>query len=167
MMIKKIIKNRKAMTPLMIGIIVAASVLAAFFIIMAATIPLMQKDTEMVVYTESIKGNDTESLTLKFQVISDYNYGTLDSVEVFRKIGDDLVLYGDRSIGVDFNKSQVQLIGVAHLAPTQAAQDAGETNGTSLQFVTDGQYYLRLYFTSAKGLEKQSQDYVFTYQPKT
>lgn len=111
MKLSKIIKNRKAMTPLMIGIIVAASVLAVFFIVMTATIPLYGRDLNMTIKNNTIRGNITSDIQLSFRIICDYDIGILKKVEIYR----DSIVYGDMALlayrnGTDyemtFTKSQ-------------------------------------------------------------
>ncbi len=64
------------MTPLMIGLIVAASVVVVFFIVMAAVIPSMSHDLSMQIKDRSIKANSTlNDLSLKFNVMCDYAEG--------------------------------------------------------------------------------------------
>jgi hypothetical protein len=159
MKLSKILKRRKAMTPVMIGIIVAASVLAIFFIVMAATIPLMRSEVHMEVFEETIRGNDTWAKSLNFLIVCDYDGGVLDKVEIY-KGGEK---WGERNLDLAFNKSETRFVGVSTFAPTTAAQLAGEVNATDLMFMDGVAYVLRIYYSNLDGVQQPTEDFAFTY----
>ena len=80
----------------MIGIIVAASVIAAFFVIMAATVPLYKRDVVIVVRDNSIQANSTDNKALSFRTICDYDDGYIKKIDIIR--GSSRIAYRDVDI---------------------------------------------------------------------
>ncbi|HUT80906.1 MAG TPA: hypothetical protein VMZ29_06865 [Candidatus Bathyarchaeia archaeon] len=163
MNIKKILKNRKAMTPLMIGIIVAASLLAVVFIVLAATVPYMNKEVSMSVQVSSIRGNVTRE-QLKFRIICDYDDGFLTDVEIYN---DQNVKYGARNdLDMNFTARTQQYIGFKYFEPNFGVTPPGDVNATSnhLLFVVNNVYTLRIYYANTDGIAISHADFQFTYK---
>ena len=159
MKLNKILKNRKAMTPIMIGIIVAASVLAIFFVVMAATVPLMKSEVQMEVFTSTIKGNDTWAKSLKFLIVCDYDDGVLDKLEIYK----GGLIWGYENVDVLFTKSETKHLGISAFAASSAAISAGEVNATDLMFIEGATYTLRIFYSNMDGVQQPTRDFVFTY----
>ncbi len=144
MKISRIIKNRKAMTPLMIGLIVAASVIAVLFIVLAAVVPSMSHDLSMQIKDRSIKGNTTiNDLSLKFTVMCDYADGEVWRAEIHK----NGALYGYFSLADEtpFEKNEQRLVVVAYfLAETGINQT--EVDGGRLVFQNGHDYVLRVFY---------------------
>ncbi|NHJ46208.1 MAG: hypothetical protein FK733_00335 [Asgard group archaeon] len=160
MKLSKILKNRKAMTPVMIGVIIAASVLAVFFVVMAATVPLMRSEVQMHVFDATIKGNDTWAKSLKFLIVCDNDGGVLDKVEIYK----GGTLWGDRNLNIEFTKSETKFLGIDTFNPSSAAQAALEVNATDLLFLEDVTYTLRIYYSNLDGVQQPTIDYSFVYE---
>lgn len=162
MKLGKILKKRKAMTPLMIGIIVAASVIAVIFIILAATVPIMSKEVHMGAVPTSIRGNSTNGEKLIFYVVCDYDDGILIKVGI-EKNG---VLYGEANVNLAFEKSEQRNIEIDLFDATSAAQTAGEYNATNnaLVFQQSEQYTLILTFTNLDNIVQPSSAFDFTFK---
>ena len=162
MKLGKILKKRKAMTPLMIGIIVAASVIAVLFIVLAATIPVMHKEVHMGAVPSSIRGNSTNGEKLIFYLVCDYDDGILVKVEI-EKNG---VLYGEADLNMAFEKNDYENIEIAKFEATAAAVAAGEYNLTSNALVLqqDDQYTLILTFTNLDHVVQPTDSFLFTFK---
>ncbi|NHK31707.1 MAG: hypothetical protein FK730_10170 [Asgard group archaeon] len=162
MKLGKILKNRKAMTPLMIGIIVAASVIAVLFIIMAATIPLMNKDVHIGVIPVSIRGNSTNGEKLIFFIVCDYDDGYLVKLEI-EKNGQ---LYGDIELNMLLEKEEQRNMQIDAFDATTAAQLAGEYNATNnaLVFQQNADYTLIVHYTNINGDLQQTDSFEFTFK---
>ncbi len=162
MNIRKILKNRKAMTPLMIGIIVAASVLAVVFIVLASTIPYMQREVSMSVQVTSIRGNVTRE-QLMFRLICDYNDGYLTDVAI---LNNESEVIGERNyLAMNFTARTQTYIGFTYFNPT-ADTLLSEKNVTSghLLFVVNKIYTLRIFYADADGIAVAHADFQFTYK---
>ncbi|MBN1329008.1 MAG: hypothetical protein JXA54_06000 [Candidatus Heimdallarchaeota archaeon] len=162
MNIKKILKNRKAMTPLMIGIIVAASLLAVIFIVLATTIPYVHNDVSMSVQLSSIRGNVTCE-QLKFRIIVDYDDGYLTDVEIFN---DQNVKYGKRNdLGMNFTARTQKYIGFRYFEPIFGIPSEN-VNATSnhLLFIVGNTYTLRIYYANMDGIAISFADFQFVYK---
>ncbi|NHJ33020.1 MAG: hypothetical protein FK732_09160 [Asgard group archaeon] len=169
MKLSSIIKNRKAMTPLMIGIIVAASVLAVFFIVMAATIPLFGRDLNMTLAENSIHGNITDNVHLSFKIICDYEAGSLTKVEIYRNV----TMFGDFTLVAYNNDSEISFLkNQGHVVTYNFTVDVlytplppeGETAEGLLIFGLHIQYTLRIYYENDSGTIDEYKDFVFTFQ---
>lgn len=169
MKLSKIIKNRKAMTPLMIGIIVAASVLAVFFIVMAATIPLYGRDLDMTIKANTIRGNETDYIQLSFRIINDYEVGILKKVEIYR----DSIVYGDNALlayrndtsyELTFYKSQEKTVSYNFTVNSLFPPLPPEANvGGLFKFAPFLEYTLRIYFENEDGSIVGQKDFTFTF----
>ncbi len=132
------------MTPLMIGLIVAASVVVVFFIVMAVVIPSMSHELSMQIKDRSIKGNSTiNDLALKFNVMCDYAEGEVWRAEI-HKNGE---LYGYFSLADEgpFEKSDQRTIIVAYFL-AETGINATEVDGGRLVFQEGHDYVLRVFY---------------------
>lgn len=160
MYLRKILKNRKAMTPIMIGIIVAASVLAVFFIVMAVTIPYMKNDVNMEFIEGSIRGNATDDEALIFKVVCDFDNGTITNFRIYR----NSVLYGSKNQTEVFEPRETRFIHIRYFDVNFGVTPPGETqNTTHLLFVDDAEYTIRMYYEDSNGIERPYTEAVFTY----
>jgi len=170
MKLSSILKNRKAMTPLMIGIIVAASVLGVFLIIMAATIPLYGQDLEMSIKDNSIRGNTTDYVQLSFRIICDYNVGILKEVDIFR----DSAVYGDNTLmasrngsayWLTFHKSQEITVtfNFTYNPLYEPLPPEGKTPEDLFIFGHFLEYTLRIYYENESGGIQAEKFYEFTF----
>ena len=161
MKLSRIIKNRKAMTPLMIGVIVAASVVAVFFVIMAATVPLYKKEVYVSVREGSIQANSTDNKALSFKVICDYDDGYLRRLEIVR--GNERIGY--REVNYLLIKNYEKFITLEYFYAIVGVTPADQIeDGTNhLLFLDDDTYILRIFYEDVNGNEFDSQDYEFTY----
>lgn len=170
MKLSSILKNRKAMTPLMIGLIVAASVLSVFFIIMAATIPLYRQDLNMTIKDNSIRGNTTDYVHLSFRIICDYDIGILKEITIIR---DDAV-YGENTpfalrngsdYWMTFHKSQE--ITVTFNFTSNPLYDPlppeGKTGEGLFIFAPFFEYTLRIYYEDQSGGIQAEKFFDFTF----
>jgi len=148
MKLSKILKNRKAMTPLMIGLIVAASVIAVLFVVMAAVIPVMKQEVYMQIRIGSIKANSTDSISLVFRVMCDYDDGDLWSIEVYK----DSQLYGTKNVEESFVRNEMRTIGLPYLLAEEGVP-IGEISSGRLVFQNGESYVLRIYFRTAGDTE--------------
>lgn len=146
MKLSRILKNRKAMTPLMIGIIVAASIIAVIFIVMAAVIPAIPRKVEMNIRTDTIKANATGDQSLKFRVICDYSDGKLIKAEVYK--GE--TLYGEAIIDEVFEEKEEKEIIIGAFIAT-ASVPFLEKSGQNLVFQDGEEYTLTIYYESIDG----------------
>jgi hypothetical protein len=162
MKLGKILKKRKAMTPLMIGIIVAASVIAVLFIIMAATIPLMHKDVHIGIVPTSIRGNSTNGEKLSFFIVCDYDDGIVTKLEI-EKNG---VKYGEVDMDLTMVKKEYRQIEVEVFEATAAAISAGEYNATNgaLVFQQNDDYSIVVHFTNLAGDPQPTDSFLFTFK---
>jgi len=167
MKLSSIIKNRKAMTPLMIGIIVAASVLAVFFVVMAATIPLYRKDLDMTVKDNSIRGNVTSNIHLSFRVICDYDVGILKEVVIFKDTGQPTLtpVASNNETSLTFYKSQEITITynfTVDFLYTPVPPEGENPDGLFI-FARYFEYTLRIYFEDQTGSVTGYKDYLFVF----
>ena len=131
------------MTPLMIGIIVAASVVAVFFVVMAAVVPFMQHDINMQIRDRSIKGNSTtEDFALKFNIMCDYQPGEVWRVEVFKD--GELIGYANTPAEEEFDKNEERTVVVS--AFTFTGTNSSDEDGGRVKFIEGEQYVLRVYY---------------------
>ncbi len=168
MKLSKIVKNRKAITPLMIGLIVAASVLAVFVVVMAATIPLYARDLDMSIKTGSIRGNSTHLTQLSFRIICDYDVGILDKVEILKDEGQPVltnVAYNNES-SRSFFKSQEITVSYNFTIDPLYVDDILPPEGSDGGYFVFGRYFeyvLRIHFENEDGTVSGTKDYTFTY----
>lgn len=142
MKLSKILKNRKAMTPLMIGLIVAASVVAVLFIVMAAVIPVMKHELYMQVRANSVRANSTDSIQLRFNVLCDYTDGELWRVEIYQ----NNELYGFRNVDYELYRNNETTVYVTHFDTDNTQAPPSEVDAGRLVFQDDEQYTIRIYF---------------------
>lgn len=92
------------MTPLMIGIIVAASVIAVIFVVMAAVITVLPHDITMTLRAGTIKGVNANHLKLEFQIQCENEDGVINEIEIYH----DGLLYGhiDESYFIDYRTTE-------------------------------------------------------------
>ncbi|NHJ04115.1 MAG: hypothetical protein EAX90_04785 [Candidatus Heimdallarchaeota archaeon] len=141
MKLSKILKNRKAMTPLMIGLIVAASVIAVLFIVMASVIPVIKQDVFLQIRDGSIKANSTDSISLIFNVMCDYDDGDLWSVEVYK----DNQLYGTKNVEESFVRNEERTVNLPYLLAEDGVP-VSEIDSGRLVFQNGDTYVLRIYY---------------------
>ncbi|MHA1213526.1 MAG: hypothetical protein ACTSSH_13840 [Candidatus Heimdallarchaeota archaeon] len=149
MNLKRILKRRKALTPLMIGIIVAASVVAVLFIVLAATVPYINHNVAMSVQLISIRGNNTDE-ELIFRVNCDYDNGTLTKIEIYK----NNELYGEKlDFNVEFGPRGTKYLGVKGFDAKTGTVPPAQVNATTdhLIFVHDDVYTIRIYFENLDG----------------
>ena len=161
MKLSRIIKNRKAMTPLMIGVIVAASVIAVFFVIMAATVPLYKKEVIIVVRDNSIQANSTDNKALSFRTICDYNDGYIVKLEIVR--GNERIAYRDVNYFMTKNSERYVTLDFFYAIPGVTPADEIESGTNHLLFIDSDTYYLRLTYEDVDGIEFDPLDYEFIY----
>ncbi len=161
MKLSRIIKNRKAMTPLMIGVIVAASVVAVFFVIMVATVPLYKKEVYVSVREGSIQANSTDNKALSFKVICDYDDGYLKRIEIVR--GNEQIGY--RVVNYLLTKNVEKYITLEYLYANVGVTPADQIEeGTNhLLFINDDTYKLRIFYEDVNGNRFDPLDYEFIY----
>ena len=170
MKLSRILKNRKAMTPLMIGIIVAASVLAVFFVVMAATIPLYRQDMNMTIKDNSIRGNTTDYVQLSFRIICDYDVGILKEVTIIR---DDIIYGVDTPFAyrngsdywMTFQKSQELTVTFNFTSDPlyDPLPPEGKTPEGLFIFAPFFEYTLRIYYEDQTGGVQGEKFYDFTF----
>ena len=167
MKISSIIKNRKAMTPLMIGIIVAASVLAVFFIVMVATIPLYGQDLNMTVKDNTIRGNITDNIHLSFRIICDYEEGILKEVVIFKDTGQPALtpVASNNETPLTFHKSQEIIVTYNFSVDVlyTPLPPEGESPDGLFIFARFFEYTLRIYFEDPTGSVTGFKDYLFVF----
>jgi hypothetical protein len=166
MKLSKIIKNKKAITPLMIGIIVAASVLAVFVVVMAATIPLYTRDLEMSVKANSIRGNSTDLTQLNFRIICDYDVGILTDVEILKDEGEPLLTYVAHYNGSNMEFFKSQELPMSLNFTKELGYNALPPEGTDGGYFIFGRYFeyvLRITYENEDGSISATKDYDFTY----
>ncbi|NPE07278.1 MAG: hypothetical protein GNW80_03260 [Asgard group archaeon] len=170
MKLSSILKNRKAMTPIMIGIIVAASVLAVFFIVMAATIPFYGQDLNMTIKANSIRGNTTDNIQLSFRMICDYDVGILKEVTILR----DSIVYGDNTpmafrngsaYWITLQKSQELTVTINFTASSlfPPLPPEGETAEGLFIFGHFLEYTLRIYYEDQTGGVQAEKSFEFIF----
>ncbi|MBD3191426.1 MAG: hypothetical protein GF308_12330 [Candidatus Heimdallarchaeota archaeon] len=158
MKLAKILKNKKAMTPIMIGIIVAASVVAVIFIVMAAVIPFIKHDVEMYVAPRTIMANSSDNTALRFDVTCDYAPGVLYKIEILQ----DQTVYGVvDNLDLSLENREVREIGTTFDATANAP--AGEVSGGLLVFQNGEAYTMKLYYRSPDGSSEGTSTSTWTY----
>ena len=166
MKLSSIIKNRKAMTPLMIGIIVAASLLSTFLMLMTITIPLSGRDLDMSIKEAAIRGNTTDNIQLSFRVICDYDKGILKEVEILRTIGDTDTIMGYRYDNeITFQKSEEFSVTYNFTANPNITilPPEGVSPDDLFIFGNNFEYILRIRFEDETGEITGEKDYTFTF----
>jgi len=165
MKLSKIIKNRKAITPLMIGIIVAASVLAVFVVVMAATIPLYSRELDMSIKDNSIRGNSTHLTQLSFRIICDYDTGILKNVEILKDEGElTLTPVAYSNVTKSFFKSQEITVKYNFTKDDEYTVLPPEgVTGDYFIFARYFEYVIRIHFENEDGTVTGTKDYNFTY----
>lgn len=161
MKLSKLLKNRKAMTPLMIGIIVAASVIAVVFIVMAAVIPAMRYDVSMQIRPGTIKPYLSFDKGLEFFVMCDYADGEVWKVDILK--GDDL--WGSRTliIQVEIARNAQTKVQITSFQATANVPLDQQADG-SLLFVSGQEYIIRVYFRPIDStIETMFSDTTYTY----
>jgi hypothetical protein len=138
----KALKNRKGMTPLMIGIIVAASVIAVIFVVMAAVITVLPHDITMTLRDSTIKGVNTQHLKLEFQIQCENEDGVINKIEIYH----DGLLYGhtDDSYFVDYRTTEE--INIDFFIADEDTPIGEITDIIKLLFVPDQSYVLTVYY---------------------
>lgn len=132
------------MTPLMIGLIVAASVVAVLFVVMAAVIPSMSHDLSMQIKDRSIRGNTTSNdFSLKFTVMCDYADGEVWRAEIHK----NGALYGYFSLADEntFEKNEQRLVIVSYFLAESGINET-EVDGGKLVFQDGHEYVLKVYY---------------------
>ena len=144
----------------MIGIIVAASVIAVVFIVMAAVIPVIKQDVQMQIRPDSVFANSTDSTSIRFSVMCDYNDGDLWRVEAFKNDQ----LYGYKNVNFTFDRNQEKIINIEYLLANTIVPSQ-EVNGSNLVFQDGDTYTLRIYFRNMGDTDTidwyTEQDFVF------
>lgn len=167
MKLSNIIKNRKAMTPIMIGIIVAASVLTVFFIVMAATIPFFGQDLNMTIKEGSIQGNTTDNIHLSFRIICDYDVGILKEVVIFKDTGQPTLtlVAANNETPLTFHKSQEIIVTynfTLDVLYTPIPPEDESPDGLFV-FAHRYEYTLRIYYEDQTGSVTGFKDYLFVF----
>ncbi|MFW9922872.1 MAG: hypothetical protein ACFFDW_06235 [Candidatus Thorarchaeota archaeon] len=167
MKLSKILKNRKAMTPLMIGIIVAASVVAVLMVVMAAVVPLMHHEVYMQIREGSVKAASNDSIALKFNVMCDYDEGELWRVEIFK----DGQFYGYRNIAnlvtpvTPFDKNEEKTITINYFLTQLTQAPPAEIDEGRLVFQDLDEYTIVIYFRPVDDTTSTlSSSLVFTFR---
>ncbi|MHA1442024.1 MAG: hypothetical protein ACTSPK_09205 [Candidatus Heimdallarchaeota archaeon] len=156
---RKILKNRKAMTPLMIGIIVAASVIAVIFVVMAGVITVLPHDIDMTLRDGSIKGVNTQHKKLEFQIQCENEDGIITSVNITK----DGTPWGHTSVSVLVDYRTTGFIEIDFFSAHQNAITAGENDGTTMVFVPDDTYVLVVEFKNTDLSNVGTVSLVFVY----
>ncbi|MEA2071443.1 MAG: hypothetical protein U9O98_09150 [Asgard group archaeon] len=160
MKLTKILKKRKAMTPLMIGLIVAASVIAVLFIVMAAVIPTIDDNVSMHIPLATVQANASNHQVLIFRVICDYDAGEIYRVEIL-KDGED---YGyNPDISEEFHKNEVKYIQVDYFLVTENVPTEERSEG-HLVFQVNTTYTLRVFYQELDASFDDYTDITFTFQ---
>ena len=157
MKLPKILKNRKAMTPLMIGIIVAASIVAVLFIVMAAVIPAISPKVELNVKPSSVMSNSTTHLS--FQVICDFDHGNLTKIELYK----DQTLYSEVLVMYGFNVRDTKTIDVNGFTAASGVPASEISLEGFVIFQVNQTYTLRLYYQNIAGGDQGSSSFSWTY----
>jgi hypothetical protein len=163
MNLKRILRNRKAMTPLMIGIIIASSVIAVTLIVFTATVQYFPKETQLFVNEQSIRGNSTDSESLIFKVTCDYAPATITNVLIRH---DDtfnpgtFTDYGTRAVIIPLDAREVLFTEIRYFT---AVGGAPVQNGTHLLFEDGDEYELIITYENADGVEFVMDTILFTY----
>ena len=167
MKLSSILKNRKAMTPLMIGIIVAASVLAVFFVVMAATIPFYRQELDMSIKDGSIKGNITDNIYLSFRIICDYDVGILKEVVIFKDTGQPVLtpVAANNETPITFYKSQEMTVTYNFTLDILYSPFPPEGENPDGLFIFGRylEYTLRIIYEDQIGSVTGFKDYLFVY----
>ncbi|NHJ85422.1 MAG: hypothetical protein FK734_08155 [Asgard group archaeon] len=163
MKLARIIKNKKALTPLMIGIIVTASVVAVLFIVLAATMPFyVQRDVEMHLRENYIIVNQTDSVSLTFKVISDYQGGVIEKFEIYKNGIEPTDLYGTFVNSTELFKNEERLFTVIFDATANAGGlDKDESN--HLVFIKGNVYTLKITYSDIDYTFTKYLEHSFTY----
>ena len=160
MNLRKILKNRKAMTPVMIGIIVVASVISVLFLVLAITIPYTNKDVHMQINLNSIRGNTTDQESLIFKIVCDFDNGTVTKFEIYQ----DSVLFGDKNQTEVFSPRETRYIQIRYFDANLGVVPSGQIqNGTHLKFLDGFTYTLRIYYQDLDGIAKPYSEIEFDY----
>ena len=159
MKLSKIIKNRKAMTPVMIGVIVAASVIAVLFIVMAAVIPVIKSDVDIFVNPVSIKSNSTTDQSLRFKVTCDHQDGTIYKVEIYK--GETMYAAADTDEPI-LNR-EVKEITIPGFVATEYAPASEIGSGGYLVFQHDAEYKMIIYFEDSDGSYQSTSSTTWTF----
>lgn len=167
MKFSSILKNRKAMTPLMIGIIVAASVLAVFFVVMAATIPLYRREIDMSIRDNSIKGNTTDYIHLSFRIICDFDVAILKEVVIFKDTGQPALtpIAANNETPITFHRSQEIIVTYNFTLDVlyTPLPPEGVSPDDLFIFGHHFEYTLRIIFEDQTGSFTNYKDYLFVF----
>jgi hypothetical protein len=152
-LLTKILKKRKAMTPLMIGLIVAASVIAVVFIVMAAVIPTIDNNLVMHIRDDSVRAvsNETIDVALRLRMICDYQDGMIYKAEVYNTNTSEL--YGTYALNRTLARQTESEVIIPYFNASAAAITAGhfvnEANYTNvLKFMNGAEYQLKIFYRS-------------------
>ena len=144
----------------MIGIIVAASVIAVIFVVMAGVITVLPHDVTMTIRDGSVKGVNAQHLRLKFQVQCENENGTIYRIEITYNGLD----YGYKNADIDIGYRSTELIEADYFDGQSAAIDAGAVDGSNrLLFVPDQTYVLIIFFYNLEGNNEGSVSLSFVY----
>jgi len=162
----KNLKVKKAMTPLMIGIIIAAAVLTILFIVLTATIPLMRHDVSITIPVNTIKGNETNRETLQFSIVCDYADGRLTKIQIYKEVDSTLKRYGEKVVDLLLQERNVTKYTVAYFEADPFNVPSEQINGTHLLFIVDDPYILKITYENISGVEKVSENIEFYFREK-
>jgi len=160
-LIRKILKNRKAMTPLMIGIIVAASVIAVIFVVMAGVITVLPHDISMTLRNSTVKGVNQQHKKLTFQIQCENEDGVITGVNI-AKNGE---LYGHDTASYFIDYRTTEIIIIDFFIADDAAKIAEEVDlgGTLLVFVPDDTYVITVFYKNVDFSNEGSVSLEFVY----
>ena len=153
------------MTPLMIGIIVAASVVAVLFVVMAAVVPTFNREVNMQVRPRSVKGNSTaDDFALKFNVMCDYAAGEVWRVEIFK--GGEQIGYVNTPTEDPFEKYEERTMIVNSF--TYVGTNSSDVQAGKVLFLNGEEYIIRILFRPVDSdITTLYSDYTFIYASAT
>jgi len=143
----------------MIGIIVAASVIAVIFVVMAGVITVLPHDIDMTLRDGSIKGINSNHKKLEFQIQCENENGIITSVNITK----DGSAWGHTSISVLVNYRTTGFIEIDFFSAHQNAITAGENDGSTMVFVPDDTYVLIVEFKNTDLSNVGTVSLVFVY----
>ena len=126
------------MTPLMIGIIVAASVIAVIFVVMAGVITVLPHDIAMTLRDGSIEGVDSNHKKLEFQIQCENEDGIITSVNITK--GGLIWGHSSESVSIEYRTTETIVIDL--FAASTACIAALENDGITMVFEPGDTYVL-------------------------
>ena len=166
-----LIKRRKGITPLMIGIIVAASVISLVFIVMVAVIPIMNYNLELNIRSGSIRDLSTSNdKGLRMNIFADYDAGQLYEVRILKNVDGTYLDYAYRDdITINFQEREEITVELSFfIAVSSNVEDPGtEIDNFNLVFISGSAYAVILKYRSLDFDYYDTNTVYFTFTPRS